>query len=162
MVRSIFLLVLLLYSTTVFASNAEVIVSAHFIKMQIIENGKKTKSNMIVDLVVVSDGIRMGATWNDVFIMPDNFSGRTKTVLRADYYSTDNGGIQNLTIQGNVVSFYLNRSPDRKVKVICTKNKSNQYDIKGQSFYWSSLLKENFTEEWVVVDNITLPALEVY
>lgn len=145
-----------------FASEPDVIINAHFIKMQIEENGKKTNSNMIVDLFVVKQDGQKSAVWNSVFIMPDTLGGKKKMVLRADHYSTENGGIENLVIQGQTVSFDLNRSPDRKVKIICTKKSDNKYDITGNSFYWSSLLKINFTEVWSVTDKIILPSLEVY
>lgn len=154
--------ILLFFPLNLCAGQPNVIIDAHFIKMQIEENGKKTSSNMIVDLFVVNQNDIKSAVWNSVFIMIDNREGKKKTVLRADHYSTENGGIDNLIIQGNTVSFNLNRSPDRKVRIICTKKSENEYDITGNSFYWSSLLKINFTEVWSVTNKILLPSLEVY
>jgi hypothetical protein len=152
----------LLTPLALFATEPDVIINAHFIKMQVEENGKKTNSNMIVDLFVVKQDGQKSAAWNSVFVMPDTLEGKKKTVLRADHYSTENGGIENLVIQGQTVSFDLNRSPGRKVKIICTKKSENKYDIMGKSFYWSSLLKKNFTEIWSITDKIILPSLEVY
>ena len=156
------LLFFLLTPLALSAGQPNVAINAHFIKMQIEENGKKTNWHMVVDLFVMKRDGTARATWNSVFIMPDNSTNGKKTVLRADHYSTENGGIENLIIEGNTVSFDLNRSPDRKVKISCVKKDTDIYDIKGTSFYWSDLVKERFTEVWSVTDKIILPSLEVY
>lgn len=156
------LIVLLLSPLSLLAGQSDVIIDARFVKMQIEVNGRRTSWHMVVDLSVVKQDGLGRATWNSVFIMPDNLTGGKKTVLRADHYSTENGGIQNLVIQGKTVSFDLVRSPDRKVKIICVKKGADKYDIKGTSFYWSELMKERFTEVWSVTDRIVLPSLEVY
>jgi hypothetical protein len=159
---SIVLLALFLSPLSLIAGQSDMIIDARFVRMQIDENGRRTNFNMVVDLSVVKQDGSLHAIWNSVFIMPDELHGSKNTVLRADHYSTENGGIQNLIIHGKTVSFDLVRSPDRKVKIICMKKDENIYDLKGTSFYWSELLKKRFTEVWSVTNKIILPSLKVY
>jgi len=66
------LLFFLLTPLALFAGQPNVTINAHFIKMQIEENGKKSNWHMVVDLYVMKRDGTARATWNSVFIMPDN------------------------------------------------------------------------------------------
>jgi hypothetical protein len=151
-------------------ADTEYVIDAHFLKVKMIVDGKPEKSSMVVNLTVGYDkkDDYKWAKWDSVFIMPDTLSGGNKVVLRADHYETREppvpGGIRNLVISGNKVSFDLYRSfdRDRPVHIVCVKQGDYDYDFRGTSTYYSDILKKTMTEEWVLTDKIILPSKEVF
>jgi len=111
---------------------------------------------------VMKDQEKFIAIWNAVFIRPDEWKGKKRTFLKSVHYSTDEGTIENIVIQGNVISFELILSPKVKVQVVCIKKGEYDYDIKGNGLYWNDLLKNTVSTKWLATENIVLPSLEVY
>lgn len=170
LIISIFLVCLIVPSVLLIAKNTaagEKVAIKTYFHMDILNDGKLTENKILVELRILSDGSKVYADWNHVYIDPVH---ETKTViLKAQHFSTLEGSIKNVIINKESFSFTIDLSltplgTGRTVQVVGNKkNKQNGYDVEATALWWSEILKRKLKTEWRSTDNkIILPYKEIY
>lgn len=170
LIISIFLVCLIFPSVLVIAKNSssgeKVAIKTHF-HMDILDDGRLTDNKIQVELRIISDGSKIYADWNHVYIDPVH---ETKTViLKAQHFSTLEGSISNITVNKRSFSFTIDFSltplgSGRTVQVVGSKkNKQDGYDVEATALWWSEILNKKIRTEWRSTDKkIILPYKEVF
>lgn len=135
--------------------------------MEILDDGKLTENKILAQLRILSDGSKIYADWNHVYIDPVH---ETKTViLKAQHFSTLEGSIKNVLISKEGFSFVIDLSltplgTGRTVQVVGSKKDGqDKYDVEATALWWSEVLKRKLKTEWRTTDKgIVLPYKEVF
>lgn len=136
--------------------------------MSVQVKGKANNEYRLVDLFVKDAGANKKVKMGWIAIQPvKRPAGKMETLLRMEHYSTDDGGIRNVKVQDNAVSFeVLGDHPKYPYKVFCTTNGKWVREIRVTRMlpeYFSEPDSEKvYSEVWEMIAHIALPSLEIW
>jgi len=142
----LFVFLLISWALPVFPSNFESIARGSFIKIRILEDGKKTNEIWIANFSVFKINDRVNATWSYVRVWHRCNEG-DGIILTPWHYSIEDGGITNLIVgENNIITFNLNIDFDRTYQMIVKLGGPKFIpilDIEGSGLWWSDILERN-------------------
>jgi len=138
------------------------------VMMSIQERGEAKQEYRLVNLSVRDTGAQKKVEMQWIVIEPwKRRNGKVETFLQMRHYTTDDGGIRNIAVQDNVVSFEIpGEYPRYPYKISCTTNRPWLREIRVTRvlpvYFSEPDSAEMYTEVWVMTDRIVLPSLEVF
>ncbi len=162
----LFVILLISWALPVFPSNRERIVSEMFLKIQVLEDGKKSNEIWIANFSVFKINDRVNATWSYVRVWHRCKEG-DGIILTPWHYSIEDGGITNLIVgENNIITFNLNIDFDHTYQMIVKLGGPKFIpilDIEGSGLWWSDILERNIKRDLKITkDKIILPCREVF
>jgi len=148
----------------------KIYINTHF-KMDVIEDGKITADKMLIDLKILEqDDGSFYVEWNEVYIDP--VPEMEVVILKPFHHSTLEGSILNVMAKEEGFAFNIDLSQeafgqDRILQIVGTKISDgfiyDEYNVKGNGLWWSSILDEPIKKELRSTDKkIILPYKEVF
>jgi hypothetical protein len=152
----IFMALLILTLNSHLVLGGEIILIPYY-KFEFIDNGKPSGVKGIAEIKIYDLGDKFLAQWRGVLVEPVENSKQIR--LSNSTYTTENGSISNVEVDGNHFSFIV----ENRFNIVGKKKKSAEgYDISGIGLICDLILNDTIKREMRTIDKIILPYNEVY